>query len=76
MVPLMHPCGWAEPDGRYKKRFMGFWNVLVTILPFSIERVRSKKSTEVEGRWSSLVIVVGMGTTTVLGKTVSKGEPF
>ena len=47
MRPFNALCGWELVLGRYKYRFIIFWNVLVAIvLVGSIVRVNSKKSQE------------------------------
>ena len=48
MVPLMQLDGCSEEGGMYKCRFIIFWKVLETNLPFTIESVVSRKLTDKE----------------------------
>ena len=47
------PGGWLDLGLRYRYRFMAFWNVLVEIFSFSMEIVRSRKFTFLDGSSNS-----------------------
>ena len=48
MVRLMQLARCSEEGGMYKCRFIFFWKVLETNLPFSIKSVMSRKLTDKE----------------------------
>ena len=52
-MPLIQLGEWAYVDGRYRNRFIFFWNVLVTIRLFSIVSARSRKLTSLFDNFSS-----------------------
>ena len=57
-MPLIQLGEWADVDGRYRNRFIFFWNVLLTIWLFSIVRVRLRKLTYLHDKFSTFQVKI------------------